>query len=642
MSVSIRKAALLIACLPVFLCAHPGPLSASEIAVEAQVGFRGLFQLGHPFPLTVNLINAGRPVEGTLEVKVWKGGPTKGTDPYPFYYQRPVLLSAQSQRGFQFIVDPDSVSRPLTVTFSGPAGEVSREIDLRRHFSPSPLSLLLTENSIAPSVPLEGSRPAPLISLSVSELPAEARAYQGVSAILFYEQSLRDLSKAQAAALEGWLSSGGTIVVLGSIHYALYQEPAMSRFLPVRVSGLKRLASLPSLESALKGKASPLRNLLVQDSKPVEGRVLVEEAGAPILVESSRGRGRLLYLALDIGRPPLSRWDGLPLLFAHVGPFHQPERAPLTTSWDESVITQLFWNPTFLSTYVPIRAFFLWLLFYVGGVLLLAWLWRRQSWPRRTLSLALLLLIVFAGFGGYFQFVRGGQIPDGVLLASTLLESVAEGYAEAQSNIALFSTQRRDYNLRVESGWSGLEPVPRSGLPGGALVVREEGGSSGFSFPLEEWDYRLFRVRSVTRFPIRVELENKGDRFSLRLANLSSRDLTDCWLLLPGQRYFLGDILQGSSQTREFSAAPAEGQAGRQEKIDLRDIPFGDRTRELLIRYSFFPPEQGMSRWGSGAALFFGWVRGAPRRIWVDDPRVSTHEYALFRAVLPLEDDGEL
>jgi len=60
------------------------------------------------------------------------------------------------------------------------------------------------------------------------------------------------------------------------------------------------------------------------------------------------------------------------------------------------------------------------------------------------------------------------------------------------------------------------------------------------------------------------------------------------------------------------------------------------------MRYSFFPQEQGMARWGGGAALFFGWVRGSPRRIWVDDPRVIAYEYSLFRAIIPLDDEGEL
>lgn len=642
MSLSIRKAAFTLCLhlsLSLIICVS---LKASELTLEPLVGFNGLFQLGYPFPLRVTLTNLGRPLEGTLGVKIWKGGPSKGINPYPVYYRRDVFLYAQSQKSIQFTIDPDSISRPLTVSFSSPGTELSKEIDLRRHFSPSPLNLLLTENSVPPTVPLASNASVPLISFSISHLPSEARAYQGVSTIIFYEQSLRDLSKPQIAALETWLSSGGRMLILGSIHYALYQEPSMSRFLPVRVVGSRWFSSLPSLEKVFREKASPLRNLFVQDAKLIEGRVLMEERGTPILVEMSRGRGRVFYLSLDVGRPPVSHWDGLSLLFGNLWSSPEGGRSTLQTSWDESVFFQLLWNPSFISTYVPVRSFFLLLLFYLGGLSLLAWLWQQRRLPRRALVLSLLSLVVFSSFGGYLHFSRGGNIPDGVLVSSTLLESIPDGYVEAQSNVVLFSTQRRDYKLRVESGWSELEPVPRSGVSDdAALVVQEEGGSTGFIFPLREWDYRLFKIRSMARFPLRAELQNKGDHFLLRLTNLSTKDLTECWLVVSGQRFFLGDVRQGSSQLREFSASPADDQAKTQNRMDLRDIPFSDKTRELLIRYSFFPQDQGMSRWGSGAVLFFGWVNGAPRRVWVDDARVLAYDYTLFRTVIPLDVDGD-
>jgi hypothetical protein len=291
------------------------PLHASEITLESEVGFHGLFHLGRPFPLTIEIANSGRPVEGTLELKVWKGGPTKGQAPYPLYYRKKVFLSAQSRRSVQFTVEPDSISRPLIVRFSSPEVDLSREVDLRGHFSASPLMLLLTENRVSTPIPLAVGSSSSLISLSVRDLPSEARAYHGVSTILFYEQSLRDLSKSQSTALETWLSAGGRMIFLGSMHYALYQEPSMSRFLPVRVSGLKKISFLSGLERSYGAKASSLRDVWIQDSRLVEGSVVVEEKGTPVLVETSRGRGKVFYLSLDVGRPPFSEWQGLSLLF---------------------------------------------------------------------------------------------------------------------------------------------------------------------------------------------------------------------------------------------------------------------------------------------------------------------------------------
>src|SRR5688572_26358886 len=85
--------------------------AAAEILIEAKVGFHGVFQLGRPFPLEVNVENIGGPAEGTLEVQVWKGGAAQGGIPYRTLHRREVFLPARSRRSVQFTIDPDSLSR---------------------------------------------------------------------------------------------------------------------------------------------------------------------------------------------------------------------------------------------------------------------------------------------------------------------------------------------------------------------------------------------------------------------------------------------------------------------------------------------------------------------------------------------------
>ncbi len=113
----------------------PAPVLAT-IVIEPRVGFHGVFQLGRPFPLEIELSNTGRPAEGMLEVRVWKGGATKGGAPYVVNYQRAVFLAAQARKSVQLTIDPDFISRPVKITFSGAETAVSRELDLRRYFSP--------------------------------------------------------------------------------------------------------------------------------------------------------------------------------------------------------------------------------------------------------------------------------------------------------------------------------------------------------------------------------------------------------------------------------------------------------------------------------------------------------------------------
>ena len=637
---SVTKAALaffLRPCVIVLLCS---PLHAAEITLEVQVGFHGLFQLGRPFPIRVEVVNQGPALEGTVEATVWKGGAAKGAGAFPVYHRRQLFVGAEARKAVSFTIDPASISRPLTVSFRGQRSSVSREIDLRRHFAPSPLILLLAESNLASAFPL-GSGPAnPIVAVSAEELPSDARAYGGVATLVFYEPSLREISKSQSVALESWLASGGRIVVLGSMAYALYQESSLSRFLPVRVSGLKSFSSLPGVEKIYGRSAPSLRNIVAQDSKLVEGKSLIEEQGTPILAEMSRARGKVLYLALDAGRPPLSRWEGLSRLLRDLLGSPGESQTIMPSAWDEAVFSQLLLDPALMSSYVPVRAFFFWMLFYLVGLGVLTWLWQRRRLGWRALGLSFLSLVIFSSGGGYLHFIRGGQIPDGVLVTSTLLDSLADGYVEANSNVALFSTLRRDYDLVVGSGWSDFEPLARrSGkAEDNALVVEEEAGQPRFRMPLREWDYRLFRVRSVSRFPVQVELETQPNKRVLRVANHSGQDLAECWMIISGERVSLGDIASGASRVREFplAAAALDGRSGQAEP---RDIPFRDKTRELLFRYSFFP--QGPARLGSGAALFFGWVKGASRRVWVEDRRVLARDFTLFRALFPLGEEEE-
>jgi hypothetical protein len=638
-SFSITKALLAFsppAALVIFLLS---PLHAAEITLDVRVGFHGLFQLGRAFPIRIEIANQGPPVEGTVEAVVWKGGAVKGSAAFPVYHRRRLFLGTDARKTAAFTIDPGSISRPLVVSFRGARSTVSQEIDLRRYFTPSPLVLLLTESNFSSALPLASGSTRPLVAVSLDELPSDARAYGSVAAIVFYEPSLRELSAAQSLALEAWLAAGGKIVVLGSIHYALYQEPALGRFLPVRVSGIKDLSSLPGLEKAYGGSAPLLQNVVALDSRLVEGRSVIEERGTPLLVEASRAKGKIVYLALDVGRPPLSRWQGLPLLFRDLlAP--SGENKLSHGLWDEAVFTQLLLNPALTVSYVPIRAFLVWTVVYLAALGVLTWLWQSRRLGWRALGVSFLSVVTVASCGGYVWFIRGGNIPDGVLVASTLLESLPDGYAEASSNVALFSTLRRDYDLVFESGWTEFEPLARrfTNAEDNKLIVEEEGARPRFRTPLKQWEYRLFRVRSVRRFSVSVELETQPDKRLLKVANQSAQDLTECWMILPDRLVALGDIPSGAHRVREFPLSAPSAVDGYAARSDLREIRFKDPIRDALARHSFFPEEQKRL---SGSALFMGWVNGGPRGASVEDGRVLAREFTFFRALFPLEEDEE-
>jgi hypothetical protein len=615
---------------------------AADIAIDSRVGFHGVFRLGRPFPLEIEINNSGLSAEGTVEVRLWKGGATKGGAPYPLFYRREVFVPAQSRKIVQFTVDPDFISRPLTITFSSPAGESKQEIDLRRYFSPAPVMLLVSEADLLPPLSLAPSSASRLLSVSAAELPADPRAWLGVSHLILYDQSLRDLSRAQLFALDGWIAVGGKMLILGSLNYALYQEPAISRFLPVRVTGAKRVAFTSPLGKNERTVAPA--EVWAQASTVVTGKTLAEADGLPILVENDRGKGQITYLAFDVGRPPLSQWNGLPGLLQNLLGSAVTDEAPPRTRWDDTVFSQLMMSPSFASAYVPTGSLLLAIGCYLTGLGAYVWVWQRQRLAVRSLFVAFALLVTVATLGGYIVFSRGGHTPDAVLMSATVMEGSDNGYADAQSNLALFSTKIRPYDIQLEGNWIDLTPVStpvREGT-GPTVVLQAGGGSSRYRLELREWDYRLFRMRSVSRFPLRAELEPQDDKLLMKIDNQSAKDLTECWLVLPGQHYALGDIAHGQTRRQVFTLTPAKANddssaAGRSATLDFRDVSFPEKTRDVLFHASFFSRDGEITPWAGGAAaVFFGWVKNPEPRLRVDDPRVQVQEYALFRAIIPL------
>jgi hypothetical protein len=269
----LRRRVLLL----LLLAAWPLAARAAEVLIEPKIGFGGVFQLGRPFPLEVRLNNIGRTVDGVVEVEVWKrGAPPTGA--YPARYRREVLLPARASRTVGFTVDPELLSRPLTIRFTAATTSASRELDLRGHYSPSPLVLSVSGGGTLPLTSLAASFTNRIIPLAAAALPPDARALAGVSHLVLYDQSLRDLAQPQLQALDDWLAAGGQLVIVGSLNFALYQEPKLARFLPARVTGATRVSFV---DPSAAGASTTIDGVWAQTVSDVTGRTVSASRGLP-------------------------------------------------------------------------------------------------------------------------------------------------------------------------------------------------------------------------------------------------------------------------------------------------------------------------------------------------------------------------
>jgi len=632
-SAAVRFAVLLA--LMLLACGH----GWAAVSLHVHPGFGGVFRLGSAFPLRVEVVNEGPAVRGVLEIVEARGGPTRGIASYVLTHRRELFLSAQSRKVVRVTVDPDTVAKPLLVRFLTSDKPIETTISLRGRFTPQPLVLLLTRNNVSPTIPLPYETPVPVVSLGLSDLPDDPRAYSGVWSVMLYEQSLRGLSRAQRRALENWLNSGGTLLVLGGLHYAVYQEPTTAGFLPVQVRGLRKVDGLPRLASSY-GKGGALREgFFVQDARVTGGNVLTEEQDTPIWVEQRRGRGKVAYLALDVGRPPVSEWNGLAPLFKNIlGP--PPANANETrTVWNRSVFTGLIEEFGFITLGGSVAAFLVGLVVYLGGLVLWFRLWQNRR-LRPGLLTGLLGVLVFSfAVVGYWYFDRGNHMPDAVLVSSTVIDGDPWSDTGAvHSNVGLFSTRQRDFMFHVDKGWTHLDYIPHAGGPSGPPVFVHDGlRSSQIRIPLTEWDSGLFKLRRTEPFPVRIEWRRLKDRYALSMSNLGGTRLVECWLVIGDRSFELGDIPPGGRLVREVAIE----EAANSESFRLMDVPFSDKAREVLLRKSIFPADDTGVNHGQ-TAFVIGWMQGHRPEVRVDDQRIRAHHYKLFRASMPLGSEEDL
>ena len=277
--------------------------------------------------------------------------------------------------------------------------------------------------------------------------------------------------------------------------------------------------------------------------------------------------------------------------------------------WNEAIFSQVLLSPWFVSTYVPSRSLFFAIVGYLAGIVVLVRLWQRRRMTRRTLALACCGWILCAAAAGYLFFSRGGQSPDGVLLAATVMEDAGDGYVEAQSNLALFSTQRREYSLAFGRGWVDAMPLA---APASAQAAAQSAGVSAW----RGRDARATAARGLglqafarpSRGTVAAHRRHRaaGRRsLLLKVRNQSGKDLIDCWLVAPGTRIALGDLPSGESWTKTFplSAAGSDRARGGSKRACARSSSTTSPAMPCFTLRSF--PRTARKRPGAAARRSF-------------------------------------
>ncbi len=547
------------------------------LGLQAVIGFSDTFRIEHWVPVTVMVDNRGPDLVGHVEVVV----PAAEDSEASVVHRQRLELPRDARKRLRFTVFVARARRPLLVRLVGGGRELARlALDLEARFTEDRLLLVLSRDAdldYLNDTAREGLRvlyPHPEL------LPDRWQGYDGVEALVIHGVSLEALTPSQFRALQKWLAQGGIVAVSGGPDQALLRTPRLAGLLPGTPRGTVRFEDGSRLAEAFAMPLdAPLPLAVNRLADGFRGRVRYAAGEIPLVVEESRGRGRVLYLAFDIARYPFARWEGMRRLWHDslrlppVQPIsvRPPPAAPSGADPVREILREQAAGFPGHGT----------LLFFVALYLgVLATLYRLQVLRRGVAR-----LFRWAGFAVPPAFALVAWYVFGPLLfppgasgvAVSLIEPYAGSpYAHLKVDVGLFTN--RDRPLRFD--YRGLQPAFRPAVPGAHWVL-----GPTWAEPRDQRRYVLHELRGEDILAYRVEgsVTRAAEGSSLALRNDSGTALRDAVLIVDGRAHALGTIPDGG----EFARALGRGWAALEvQYLSWRDVVAGAAGWSDAQRYA--------------------------------------------------------
>lgn len=550
----------------------PGPAAAQgggAITMTAEAGYDGYYKGEYWVPIQVTVANNGPAIEGALQVEV--GNNFTGSQAQVIY-SSPISLPTQSNKRVTLYIYLPNVMGSINVQLVDEDGNEVATARSGRLNRASVDSLLYGVVSSEPDElsfleDVQGDRSEAAVAfIDLTHLPEAGAALNALDVLVFHDVDTAELTAGQLDALQGWLETGGQLVVTGGPNWQR-TTATLADWLPVTVTGSESVADLPALSSRAGVPFRDAGPYVVTTSSLRRGEVLLHQDGLPLLARQSQGRGSVYFLALDPKLAPLVDWDGNEVVWGAVA-----AAAPRTPRWGIGAQNSYSAGAaveTLPSLALPSTlALMFFLVAYVMIVGPINYFVLRRIQRRELAWLTIPVIVLFFTAVAY---LTGFQIKGNETIINQM--SIAYGrtdgeWMRVQTLVGLYSPRRAVYDI-IFPGGSLVRPFESNfgTLAGGGNTGPVQQGAE---MTVEDVRVDVSGVQTFVADSYRpapaisgqtvLRVENNRLQLDIEVQNNSDLSLQNVGLLLGSTMVSLGDLDPG--ETRSETRTLSSGQAG--------------------------------------------------------------------------------
>jgi len=330
----MRRKPLAVAIILITLCALMIPISSfadeerNDIIMEAQVGFDGLFRLGQWTPITVEIENNGKDIQGSLEVVANQNSITG------MIFSRSAVVPGNSRKRFVLYVQVNSIQQEMHINLvEGGKTIKTVKIDglLPLTWSKYLLGVVTDDkagmsywwNTLGSDTIFTEHE---TVHFQVQDLPDRKEVLDNFEILVFDNADTSLLTDKQKSALISWIEDGGILIAGTGANGNRILSGLTPEIIPLQPGEISTVNAGDKL-SKIAGRNLPDNAMLqLMDLKSEQGEFIVQEGAHKLVWKLQLGSGYIFVSAFDLGLEPVIDWAGNKIFWAQLLSLHLDAR----------------------------------------------------------------------------------------------------------------------------------------------------------------------------------------------------------------------------------------------------------------------------------------------------------------------------